>query len=159
MNWTIGWRQNIIYRSSTLLLALLLNSCASIGSNSRPTSALNMLTQPSSPIGGEGRIMGSQATYAPVSFGEISDQATAIFVGKVTAISPAQWNQDSGEYWCNDKDAENMSCFVFSYLEIDVLEPIVDDMGLEAQVKVLAPSQSYVVDEKGNVIEERTPPT
>ncbi|MFN8439603.1 MAG: hypothetical protein U0175_02480 [Caldilineaceae bacterium] len=155
MNWTIGWRQNIIYRSSTLLLALLLTGCGSIGLNPRPTTESNIPIQPSSPISSEGRLMGSQATWAYLSFNELANQATAIFLGKVTAISPAQWNQDSGEYW--DDSGSTSAALVLHYIEIEVQEPLIDNIGLEKQVKLPTLSEYYLVDEKLNVIEEKLP--
>lgn len=143
-----------------LTLCLSLTGCMVTSSNSHSTSQVgarqNFTSQPNSPLTDGGKIMMSQATYAWVPFDDISNQATAILVGKVTGISPAQWNQDSGQYWCDDKDADNMACLAFAYLEMDVIEPIADTMGLEPHVKILVLSESYVVDEKGNILNERT---
>lgn len=138
------------YQQITLLitLSLLLVGCSS---TVQPT-------QPESPLYAEGREVHASALYVTVTFSQISDNAVSVFVGKVISISPSQWNQDSGKYWCEDDDASEMGCFVVHYVEIEVLQPLVDTIKLERQVRLPVISQSYVVDDKGNVLNEREHP-
>jgi hypothetical protein len=62
-------------------------------------------------------------SYISLTREEMIDRAQIIFVGKVTSIPPTQWNQDSGEAWADG--------LMLHYIELEVLEPIVDTIGLD----------------------------
>ena len=60
---------------------------------------------------------------------ELIDRSAVIFEGKVLSISPTFWNQDSGEYWYDDGVGLQLHT-----LEVEVLRPIVDTLGMQKQV-------------------------
>ncbi|GAB4582105.1 MAG: hypothetical protein Fur0022_48600 [Anaerolineales bacterium] len=78
-----------------------------------------------------------EMSMAAYSREELIDRSEAIFVGKVLAISPTFWNQDSGEYWYEDGVGLQLHT-----IELEVLQPIVNTIGIEKLVKiyVLGPS-------------------
>lgn len=73
-------------------------------------------------------------SYISLTREEMIDQAEIIFVGKVTRISPTQWNQDSGEAWAGGLQLH--------YIELEVLEPIIDTIGLGEHVTLTALGRS-----------------
>lgn len=131
----------------------LLTSCTI-----QPTRINNSVSQPTSPIIHHEQLYNASAVYLFVDFNEMANHATAIFVGKITGFPRAQWNQDSGEYWDDTKDSSTSASFVVSYTTIEVQESIIDSIGLEKQVQIPSLSESYILDEKLNVVEERERP-
>jgi hypothetical protein len=87
-----------------------------------------------------GAVAGFQGSYEELTRDEMIAQADAIFIGDVVSISPAQWNQDSGEYWQNDY----FTAIPFHQLEVAVVRPFVDRIGLgpEMTITVLGGSPS-----------------
>ena len=75
--------------------------------------------------------------YSFVSIGreEMIDQSDAIFLGRVTDISPTRWNQDSGEEWV---DSESGSGLQYHTIEFEMFERFVDTLGLGRQVTITA---------------------
>jgi hypothetical protein len=73
-------------------------------------------------------------TYASVTRDEMLSKADAIFVGRVAEITPALWNQNSGEYW---EDADD-SALPYHQVKLDVLNPLVNTKkGQQVVVTVL----------------------
>lgn len=75
---------------------------------------------------------------------ELLKGADLIFAGKVLAISPTRWNQDSGEYWTETTE-EGMttegeqlttthSAWPIYEVELSVIQPIVDEIGVSQEV-------------------------
>jgi len=87
---------------------------------------------------GEGTLSNTRvvqySSYLRITREEMIDQADIIFVGKVVGISPTQWNQDSGEAWDGGLQLH--------YIELEVLEPIVDTIGLGEHVTLIALGRS-----------------
>ncbi len=79
-------------------------------------------------------------SYREVPTNQVIDEAEAIFIGRVMAISPSRWNQDSGKYW-EDEKAE-MATLQYYEVTLEVEEFIVNDIGLGSPVvlTVLGPS-------------------
>jgi hypothetical protein len=73
-------------------------------------------------------IVRQHALYIELTQEERINRAEAIFVGKVTDISPTQWNQESGEHWQDG--------LLMHYMEVAVLQPIVDTIGLGRTVTI-----------------------
>jgi hypothetical protein len=78
-------------------------------------------------------------TYQALSFDQMATQAGAILAGRVTRISPTLWNQDSGEYWEEvTVDAAGLEtsngALPYYEIELEVSDPIVDTLGLDAQI-------------------------
>jgi hypothetical protein len=74
------------------------------------------------------------------------DQAAIVFVGKVTSISPTQWNQDSGEAWADG--------LLLHYIELEVLEPIVDSIGLDKRVTITVLGNSPLDGQADHALKE-----
>ena len=72
-------------------------------------------------------------SYALISLEEMIDESDAIFLGKVVSISPTRWNQDSGEEWYDSVSGSGLQLHT---IELEVLEPIVDTIGLGQQVTI-----------------------
>ncbi|NUM47132.1 MAG: hypothetical protein HUU38_20730 [Anaerolineales bacterium] len=66
------------------------------------------------------------------------DISNAIFIGKVINISPTRWNQDSGEFWIGSSPEQ--VALQLHNLELDMVQPIVDTLGLSKQVQVIVPT-------------------
>jgi hypothetical protein len=64
---------------------------------------------------------------------ELIDLADVIFEGKVLSISPTFWNQDSGEYWYDEAKGIGIQLHA---IELEVLQPIVDMIGVETQITI-----------------------
>ena len=64
---------------------------------------------------------------------DMIDHAAVIFEGKVLSISPTFWNQDSGEYWYDETTGVGLQLHT---IELEVLQPIVDTIGIEKQVTI-----------------------
>lgn len=86
------------------------------------------------------------ASYIGVTREDMVASADAIFLGKVVAISPTRWNQDSGEEW-NDDATGGDSGFQIHLIEVEILQPIVDTIGLGKHVTITglgtSPLDSY----------------
>lgn len=76
-----------------------------------------------------------ETSYALLARDELIETADAIFVGRVTAISPTQFNQDSGDYWevtteeADGRETMQTALPVFT-VELTVDEVWVDEVGL-----------------------------
>ncbi len=64
---------------------------------------------------------------------ELIDGSAVIFEGKILSISPTFYNQDSGEYWGEDEDGTLLQ---LHSIQLEVLRPIVDTLGMEKQVTI-----------------------
>ncbi len=85
----------------------------------------------------------------------MTDYADGIVVGRVSNISAAQWNQDDGKYWDDTQDPANtMASFPFHYLEVDVLETIVNTSELPSPLQITVLSDHVSLDAEGNVTNE-----
>jgi len=78
-----------------------------------------------------------QASYLSVTREDMIDSADAIFLGKVIAISSTRWNQDSGEEW-NDDAIGGDSGIQIHTIEVEILRPIVDVVGLGDHITITA---------------------
>ncbi len=75
---------------------------------------------------------------------ELLKGADLIFAGKVLAISPTRWNQDSDEYWTEiteegvTSDGERLttthSAWPVYEIKLSVTQPIVDEIGVNHEV-------------------------
>jgi hypothetical protein len=73
------------------------------------------------------------SSYIRISREEMIDESDAIFLGKVVGISPTRWNQDSGEEWYDSVSGSGLQLHT---IEFEVLEPIVDTIGLGQPVTI-----------------------
>lgn len=80
-------------------------------------------------------VIDQQASYISLSREEMIEQADIIFLGRVVNISPTRWNQDSGEPWYDNVIGSGLQ---LHYIEFEVLQPIVDTLGLKQQVTITA---------------------
>jgi len=81
--------------------------------------------------------------YAAISREEMIDQADLIFVGRVVNITPARWNQESGEYWDEDETEDPYdTALLYHEIELAILRPVVDSIGVgeKAVITVLGNS-------------------
>ena len=133
---------------------LLLASCLSAPINLQSNSPLNseMANQPAA-NNAAAQIMNFERVYDSLSFAEMTDNADAIAVGKVTDISPVQWNQDSGEYW-GAEPGDGMSARPLRYITVDVVKPIVEFDNMGQSLKITTLTDSVLLDEKNNVINQ-----
>lgn len=74
-------------------------------------------------------------SYFSLTREEMIDQAGVIFLGKVVNISSTQWNQDSGEPWYDEATGAGLQ---LHSIEFEVLQPIVDTVGLDKKVTITA---------------------
>jgi len=77
------------------------------------------------------------ASYIGVTRDDMIDSADAIFLGKVVAISPTRWNRDNGEEW-NDDATGGDSGIQIHTIEVKIIQPIVDVIGLGEQITITA---------------------
>ena len=127
-----------------LTAGLMLSSCVQA-----PIDARSILAQIEA-MGQTNRVSSETIEYVDVemmyealSFEDMTDRASAIFVGKIVSISPTQWNQDSGEYWNNPEEGFEIP---IHYIEVDVLKPIVDTVKLGTHVKIAVLSESPTIE-------------
>lgn len=73
-----------------------------------------------------------EATYGAKSRAEQIAQADAVFVGRVTDVLPARWNQDTGEYWVE----EGLTTLPYHEINVNVVRPLFDRIGLEQQIAI-----------------------
>lgn len=73
-------------------------------------------------------------SYVYLDEDEAIDHAEAIFLGQVANVSPTRWNQDSGRAWNRGLQIHTV--------EVDVIESIVDEVGLgdRATITILGES-------------------
>lgn len=97
-------------------------------------------------------IIEQESSYMSLTREEMIDQAAVIFVGKVVNISPTRWNQDSGEPWYDEATGSGLQ---LHYIELEVLQPIVDTIGLDKRVTITALGASPVdgqADKEGDEV-------
>lgn len=72
---------------------------------------------------------GSEGTYPDYYLNERIALSDVIFEGEIISISPAQFNQDSGDYW----ETTDSSILVYPYhlIEIKVSQVLKDNIGIE----------------------------
>jgi hypothetical protein len=66
--------------------------------------------------------------YGMMSYEQIIDDSDAIFLGQILSVSETSWNQDNGSYWDGGLPIYT--------IDVRVLRPIVDTLGLPEQVTV-----------------------
>lgn len=133
-----------------VVVGLLLASCFPAPIRLQPNSPLVIgLNHPATASNQAVKGMSFDRLYASHTFGEMVDLADTIFVGKVTDISPVQWNQDNGEYW-DEAPGDSMSAFPIRYITVDLVKPIVPET-LDASQKITSMTDSVLLDEKNNV--------
>jgi hypothetical protein len=76
-----------------------------------------------------------ESSYILLPTEQMIDESNAIVAGKVIKISPTQWNQDSGEFWEGDLANEQFP-LQLHYIELEIIKPIVDGIGLDSLVKI-----------------------
>lgn len=79
-----------------------------------------------------GGLVHYESTYAYVSLSDQIQNAGAVFLGSVTSISPAQWNQDSGEFW----QEEGLTTLPYHQVLVTVKRSLFDKLGLGNQVTI-----------------------
>lgn len=107
---------NISLVMGTLILGFVLGL---IGFSANPQGATPVVTS-----------VRSEASYLEVTSDDLIMQADASFVGHIVSISPAQWNQDSGEYW----EEEGAATVAYHEIEVTVVQTLVDTIGLAPQI-------------------------
>ncbi|MCX7680847.1 MAG: hypothetical protein N2508_02580 [Anaerolineae bacterium] len=86
-----------------------------------------------------------EAEYIALTREQMIDQADLIFLGEVSHISPTRWNQDSGEYWDDDETRDLYdTALPYHEIELIVIQPIVDAVGVEEQVIITVLGNSPV---------------
>lgn len=148
------WRSVVI---AALVPNLLLASCLGISSAHQPHSpVLTPISQNASVESSAKQSARFESLYVPYTFESMTDEATAIFVGKITKISPAQWNQDSGEDW--RKWETNIGAFPIRKLEVEVVTPITETEKLDSPLQIIVIAEEIGLDEQGNIVnqEEKT---
>lgn len=98
------------------------------------------VAQKTTPPTGELKRYNYEASYEELTRRQMITQSDAIFVGQVQEISPARWNQDSGEYVAD----ERCSQLLYDDIEVQVVWPIVDDLGLDDIVTITVLGNSPV---------------
>lgn len=82
-----------------------------------------------------------EVIYVELRYDEMVSRADVIFVGRVSSISKTQWNQDSGEIWYDGPNTQpgpdESSPLQLHYIDFDVVEPIIDTVGLGKTVRVM----------------------
>ena len=80
-----------------------------------------------------------ESPYLGLTREQMIDKAGIILVGKVTDISATSWNQDNGEPWYDQATGFGLQ---LHYVALDVVQPIVDTIGLGKQltIVILGPS-------------------
>lgn len=78
------------------------------------------------------RVYEFEASYMGLSRDQMIKEAGAIFVGEVVSLSPARWNQDSGEYWQEGA----LTTLPYHEVQVKVVQPLVDTVGLGAEAKI-----------------------
>ena len=82
--------------------------------------------------------------YELMPYEQIIDNSDAIFVGRILSVSCTSWNQDSGNYWDGGLPVYTM--------EVQLLQPIVDTLGLSEQVTITQVGYSPLDTERANAL-------
>lgn len=77
-----------------------------------------------------------EASYQYLSNDDRIDQAEAIFVGTVLAISDTQWNQNSGERWEADDQPDHPAALLYHTIDIEVTQPMIDMINIGRKVTI-----------------------
>lgn len=72
------------------------------------------------------------ATHTYYSHDDMMKKADAIIVGEVTSISPARWNQESGEFWQDDWQTP----LPYYEVKINVTESLADKLKVGPEVAI-----------------------
>ena len=85
-----------------------------------------------------------ESSYAGLTRDEMLAEADAIIIGEVVAVTPAQWNQDSGKPW----KQSGFASIPYHELEVRIIEPLYDTLDLKGHVRitVLGASPTGTVD-------------
>ncbi len=142
------WRRMVI---SALVPSLLLAGCLGTPTAHQPNSPVSTpVSQNAEAEAGVTRSSRFESLYVPYTFESMTDEATAIFVGKITSISPPQWNQDSGEDW--RKEETDMLAFPIRKLEVEIVTPITETEKFDSPVQIIVIAEDIWLDEKGNIV-------
>jgi hypothetical protein len=134
-------RKQMIWQASALLLGVGLG-CALFWSSGKGEDA-----------SGAGRqVYTFEASYDFLSRDEMIAQADAIILGRVVDISPARWNQDSGEIW----QQSGFTVVPYHEVEIEVLNVLADpgalSLGDSLAITVLGGSPAGSIQSGGSEI-------
>jgi len=135
--------------AASIIVGLLLASCfrAPISLQKSPLAiGMNHSATASNPAV---KGMRFEKTYVSQSFAEVTHASDMIFVGKVTDISPVQWNQGNGKYWVAES-GDSMTPIPLRYITMDLVKPIVPDK-LDRSLKITSMTDLVLLDEKNNV--------
>lgn len=142
-----SWRNLVI---TGIVPNLLLASCLGLSTTRQPHSPLARVGSQNAVMQTSAKQKGQfEALIATVTFEEMARNATAIFVGQITKISPPQWNQDSGEDWRQWETA--MAALPIRYLEVAVIKPITETEALTTPLSITTLALDVTLDEKGNI--------
>lgn len=143
------WRIVVIV---ALIPITLLSSCSFMPSTYQPNSPLSIPLSQNAGSATNAKLSARfESLYVPYTFDEMTDQATAIFVGKITKISEPQWNQDSGEDW--RKEETDMAAFPIRKLDVEIVQPITETEKLVSPVQIIVIAESIWLDENGNIVD------
>ena len=112
----------IILLAGALLLGIIAGSLAFFPG---ARNAIHTAPPADAPVGFHG-------IYTAITHDDMIAQADAIFVGDIVAISPTQWNQDSGEYWQSD----DFTALPLHQVQIAVVQALVDTIGLGQETTI-----------------------
>src|SRR5690606_34745516 len=73
-----------------------------------------------------------ETSYDEVPLDQMLAEAEAIFIGDVISITPAKWNQDSGQYWYE----EGKLALPFHEIEIATTQVLFDSIGIGKDVVI-----------------------
>ncbi len=69
-----------------------------------------------------------RASYEMLTRQEMIEKADLIFLGRVVALSPTRWNQDSGEIWQDDNETDDFTPLQIHEITLEVMRPIRGDV-------------------------------
>ena len=85
-----------------------------------------------------------QASYTSLTYEQQVKNADLVFVGTLTDISPAKWNQDNGEYWTDESSDRVTTPLQYHTLRFDVSQFVInrtESQDLKSiEITVLGPS-------------------
>jgi len=146
----------LLWKGMTLagmVAGLFLASCVSAPIPRQPHSPLAIAMN--SPAATKPAVLGMRFArlYVWHSFAEMTDIADGIVVGTVTALSPVQWNQDSGEFW-HQEPGDTMSAFPVRYVTVEVIEAIVGFDGMGESLIITTMTDLVELDENNSVMNQ-----
>ncbi len=94
-----------------------------------------------------------ESSYQGLANEEMINEAEIIIIGEVIAVTPAQWNQDSGKPW----KQSGLAALPYHELEVKIIDSLYDTVGLQGHVRITVLGASPVGTADPTIILDSSP--